>query len=77
MANMRHVDAELMTPRIEDIQQYANKMSNTTIVLIVGIAASAKNIYLPVTGISFTYDNFSKPASDPSLTPSQLSRSST
>lgn len=74
---MRHVDAELMTPTILDIQQYANKMSNMTITLIVGIVASAKNIYLPVTGISFTYDNFPKSASDPSLPPSQLSRSST
>ena len=74
---MRHVDAELMTPRIEDIQQYANEMSNTIIMLIVGIVASAKNIYLPVTGISFTYDNFPKSASDPSRTSSQLSRSST
>jgi c-di-AMP phosphodiesterase-like protein len=74
---MRHVDAELMTPTIEYIQQYANERSNTTIMLIVGIVVSAKNIYLPVTGISFTYDNFLKSASDPSLTPSQLSRSST
>ena len=77
MANMGHVDAELMAPRMEDIQRYANTVNNTTIILIVGIVASTKNVYLPVTGISFTYDNFPKSASDPPLTPSQLSRSST
>lgn len=39
---MGHVDAELMAPRMEDLQRYANTVNNTTIILIVGIVASTK-----------------------------------